>query len=279
MKLEESDQNTWREANRTNWDERVPLHLDAESYDLSALRAGRGKLHAIEESELGSVDGLRVLHLQCHFGRDSLTMAQRGATIVGLDFSPSAIAAARELSEELKLTDQVRFVESDVYDAPNAIPEPASFDVVYVTWGAICWIPDMAKWAQVVAHFLKPGGILYLAEAHPAALVFDDLNGTPDGMPGYFAPYLGRNSIVIDNDQDYASKERLKNVRTYEWIHPLSDVITGLINSGMSLEWLHEHETVAWKMFAQLVTDDGEMYRWPDQPWLPLAFSLKARRK
>lgn len=279
MKIENPDETTWREANRTNWNERVPLHLGAESYDLMALRAGRGKLHAIEESELGSVEGLRVLHLQCHFGRDTLTLAQRGAAVVGVDFSPPAIAAARQLTVELKLGHRVSFVESDLYDAPNALPEPASFDLVYVSWGALCWLPDMKRWAQVVAHFLKPGGRLYIVDGHPAALVFDDMTGTPGGMPGLFAPYLGRSSIVVDCDKDYASKELLKNVRTYEWIHPLSDIINGLIESGMQLEWLREHDTIAWKLFEQLVSDDNEMYRWPDKPWLPLSFSLHCRRR
>src|SRR5215468_5975082 len=165
----------WRDANRANWDERVGVHLGPGGYDLSALRAGRGHLHEIEENELGDVRGLRVLHLQCHFGCDSLTLAQRGAEVVGIDFSRSAIEAARKLTAELGLTARARFVEADLYEAPAAVAEPASFDRVFVTWGAITWLPDIARWARVVAHFLKPGASLYLAEGHPAALVFDDM--------------------------------------------------------------------------------------------------------
>ena len=133
----------WRVLNRANWDERVPIHLGAKSYDLGPLRAGRGRLHAIEEAELGPVHGLRVLHLQCHFGRDSLTLAQRGADVVGLDFSEPAIAAANELASELGLDGRARFVAADVYDAPAAIPDAHAFDLVYVTWGALCWLPDV----------------------------------------------------------------------------------------------------------------------------------------
>jgi len=269
----------WREANRANWDERVRVHLNGPGYDLSDLRAGRGRLHAIEEAELGPVQGLRVLHLQCHFGRDSLTLAQRGAEVVGLDFSPAAIAAANTLAAELGLAGQARFVESDLYDAPRAIPEPASFDRVFVTWGAITWLPDIARWAQVVSHFLKPGGLLYLAEGHPTAFVFDDMTPMPDGMPGYFAPYFGRAAIVVDDPRDYSDPSaRLTNAKQYNWIHPLGDVIAGLNAAGLQLEWLREHDCVAWQMFACLVKDASELYRWPDQAWLPLAFSLSARR-
>src|SRR5690349_12956971 len=179
----------WREANRANWDERVGVHLAQGGYDLSALRAGRGQLHEIEEKELGDVRGLRILHLQCHFGCDSLTLAQRGAEVVGLDFSRAAIGAARNLAAELGLTAQARFVEADLYDAPAAVAGPASFDRVFVTWGAISWLPDIAWWARIVAHFLKPGGSLYLADGHPSALVFDDAAPLPSGLPGYYAPY------------------------------------------------------------------------------------------
>jgi SAM-dependent methyltransferase len=180
----------WRELNRANWDERVAVHLAAPGYEHAPLLAGRARSNAIEEAELGPIDGLRLLHLQCHFGRDTLILAMRGATVVGLDFSPAAITAARELTAEPGFTDRARFVEADLYDAPNAIPEPGSFDLVYVTWGALCWLPDVAGWARIVAHFLKPGGSLYLAEGHPAALLLDDAAPQADGLPGFFVPYF-----------------------------------------------------------------------------------------
>jgi SAM-dependent methyltransferase len=269
----------WREANRANWDERVRVHLEAPGYDLSLLRGGHGRLNGIEEAELPPMQGLRVLHLQCHFGRDSLTLAQRGAEVVGLDFSHAAIEAAQKLAAELGLAGRARFVEADLYDAPEAIREPAEFDLVYVTWGAITWLPDIARWAQVVANFLKPGGSLYLAEGHPAALVFDDTTRMPNGLPGYFAPYFGRDALVVDDPRDYADPSaRLTNARQYNWIHPLGDVVAGLNAVGMRLQWLHEHDGVPWQMFECLVKDASGLYRWPDQPWLPLAFSLSARR-
>src|SRR6266542_2690138 len=193
----------WRTLNRANWDERVPIHLAAPMYDSAQLRAGQARKNAIEEAELGSVDGLRLLHLQCHFGRDSLILAQRGASVVGLDFSPPAIAAARSLADELGLADRTRFVEADLYDAPSAIPEPTSFDRVYVSWGALCWLPDIERWARIVAHFLKPCGSLYLAEGHPVALVFDDATAHADRRPGFFVPYFHSEQLVLDDATDY----------------------------------------------------------------------------
>ena len=205
----------WRALNRANWDERVPIHLAARSYDQTPLRAGHARLNAIEEAELGPVDGLRVLHLQCHFGHDSLILAQRGAAVVGLDFSPPAIAAACALAAELGLADRVRFVEADLYDACDAIADPASFDRVYVTWRALCWLPDIAAWARIVAHVLKPGGALYLAEGHPAALVLDDAAPQADGRPGFFVPYFHAAPLMLDEATDYADPgARLSTART-----------------------------------------------------------------
>ena len=209
-----------------------------------ALRAGHGRLHPIEDAELPPLTDKRVLHLQCHFGADSLTLAQRGATVVGLDFSSAAIAAANSLASELGLTDRAHFIQADVYDAPLVIPYPHEFDLVFVTWGALCWLPDIARWTQIVAAMLRPGGQLYLAEGHPTAYVFDDESRTADGRPGWFAPYFLRDPIPNDDPRDYADDTaRLTHSRSYNWIHPLGDLITSLIDADVScfrslLRWL-----------------------------------------
>jgi SAM-dependent methyltransferase len=270
----------WREVNRANWDERVAIHLASEAYDLGPLRAGRGRLHPIEEAELGPVAGQRILHLQCHFGRDTLILAQQGATVVGLDFSGPAVEAATALAAELGLAARARFVQSDLYAAREAIPEPASFDRVFVTWGAIGWLPDIQGWAAIVAHFLRPGGRLYLAESHPTAQIFDDLVPEADGRPGWFAPYFEDGPLDLDDPSDYADGEaQLTNSRTFWWMHRLGDVVSALVASGLALSWLHEHDRVPWRMFKGLVEAPGGMYRWPDKPWLPLAFSLEAVKR
>jgi len=269
----------WRRLNRANWDERVAIHLGPRGYGLSDLRAGRGKLNALEEAELGPVDGLRVLHLQCHFGRDTLILAQRGATVVGLDFSAPAIDAARALAGELGLNDRARFVVSDVYEAAAALADEPKFDLVYVSWGAIVWLPDIAGWAHVVAHFLKPGGSFYLAEVHPAGLVFDDWSPGLDGRPGFFAPYFHQGPLEIDDARDYMDPEaRLANSRTHQYMHPVSAVIMALIAAGLTLEWFREHDAISWRMYACQIEGEDGMYRWPDKPWLPLSFSLRARK-
>ncbi|MEM1382742.1 MAG: class I SAM-dependent methyltransferase [Pseudomonadota bacterium] len=269
----------WLRTNRANWDQRVDHHLEAWSYDLAPLRAGRGKLNPIEEAELGDVDGQRVLHLQCHFGRDSLILAQRGARVTGLDFSPRAIAVARGLAAELGLDHRARFIEAALADAPSAVPEPVSFDRVYVTWGALCWLPDIEEWAGIVAYFLAPGGRLYLADHHPTSYVFDDdAEGRHGALPGWFWPYFERAPLVEAKPVDYAGGQTLTGGPSTEWAHPLGTIVTALISAGLRLDWLHEHDAVPWGMFGCLELGADGLHRWPDRPWLPLSFSLQATR-
>jgi len=243
-------------------------------------RTTSGFFYPIEEAELGPVAGKRVLHLQCHFGSDTLKFAQRGANAVGLDFSADAIAAARRLAGELGLADRTDFVLADLYNAPAAIAEPAGFDIVFVSWGAICWLPDIHRWAEIVAHFLRPGGFLYIAEAHPTAMVFDDAAILPDGRPGFFVPYLAREAVVMEQTHDYIdAAATLHHPTTYTWVHPLGDIVSGLLQAGMALNWLHEHDGVPWRLFGVLTRSADRLWRWPDRPWLPLAFSLRATRR
>ncbi len=274
-------QDDWLKLNLANWNERVAVHLTAPRlhYRLDALKAGTEELDPIAADILGDVAGLRVLHLQCHFGADTLTIAQHGATVTGLDFSPPAIVAARALAAELGLTGRARFVEGNVYDAPAAIGEPAAFDRVFVSWGALCWLPDIAAWARVVASFLKPNGYLALADAHPVAYVFDDMKATPDGRPGWYMPYLGRQALLEDRPEDYANPDiRLTNSKTVEFLHPIGDVITALIEAGLHIDRFQEHDSIVWQLFAQLRERKPSEHVWPDKPWLPLSYSLRASK-
>ena len=271
----------WRAANRASWDERVGIHLDAEAYDLAPLRAGRAVLHPIEEAEIGDVAGLKIAHLQCHFGRDSLTLAQKGAEVVGLDFSGAAIAVARRLADELGLAGRARFVEADLYDAPAALAGFGPFDRVFVTWGAIGWLPDLAGWARVVAALLAPGGSLYLAEGHPFAMVFDTDGGDDGaGRPRWNVPYLDFGMWKDEAPADYTGDfPRLEAGHEYWWDHQLGDILTALAGAGLRLDWLREHDSVPWPMFTVLESAPGGMFRWPKQRWLPLAFSLAATKQ
>ena len=228
----------------------------------------------IESGEIGDVGGKRLLHLQCHFGLDTLSLARRGATVTGLDFSVPAIAAARELAAETGLA--ARFVQSDVYEARAALPE--TFDVVFSSWGAICWLQDIRRWAGIVAEFLAPGGFLYIADHHPCAIVLepegqrlywrDSWRCGPDDAIGYDAPmtYTGDDT-------------RFANARGYNWNHPLSDIICGLVDHGLRIDFLHEHESVPWHMFPMMTTVGDGMYKLPEgYPRIPLSFSLKASK-
>jgi SAM-dependent methyltransferase len=271
----------WLALNLANWNERVAIHLGAPRlhYKLDGLKNGTDELDPIATEALGPVDGLNVLHLQCHFGADTLTIAQHGATVTGLDFSPPAIAAAKSLAVELNLTGRASFVEANIYDAEAAIGQPAAFDRVFVSWGALCWLPDIHAWARLVASFLKPNGYLALADAHPVMYVFDDMTATPDGMPGWYAPYLARQPLHENRPEDYADPTTpLRNSRTVEFLHPISDVLTALISAGLRIDRFQEHDSIVWQAFAQLQRRGRGEYVWPDKPWLPLSFSLRATK-
>jgi SAM-dependent methyltransferase len=273
------DSGEWLETNRAQWDERVPLHLASEFYDQSALRAGHGVLYPVEEAELplvfpAGLEGQRILHLQCHFGADSLVLAQRGATVVGIDFSKPAVVAARALAAEVGLADRARFVHANVYDARHVLPEPASFDAVYTTWGTIRWLPDVAEWARIVAWYLKPGGRLYFADVHPAAWVFD-----LDGMTPRFAFSFagGGEPDIVDDGSDYAdATATTEHTRTFEWMHPLGATLTALIDAGLAIDFVHEHFEVPFRMFEALEPTGERMFRWPETQWLPLGVSIAA---
>jgi len=264
------------ETNRRNWDERVAVHRADRTgfYAVERFRRGGDTLMPIEAGEIGDVCGKCLLHLQCHFGLDTLSLARRGAVATGLDFSAPAIETARALAAEAGLA--ARFVQSDVYEALAALPE--TFDLVFSSWGAICWLHDIRRWAAIVAQLLAPGGFAYLADHHPCAIVLDPEGGRlywrdpwrspPDAPIGYDAPttYTGDDTVFA-------------NARAYNWNHPLSDILCGLIDHGLRLEFLHEHETVPWRMFPMMIPVGDGLYKLPDgYPRIPLSFSLKASK-
>ena len=276
------------QLNRANWDERVAVHMGPRGYNLAALRAGHGRLTALEETELsalvGEVARKRLIHLQCHFGADTLILAQRGAEVVGVDFSPAAIAAARDLTTELGLDQHARFVECNLYDAPDVVGEAEGFDIVFTTWGTIGWLHDIRRWAKVARHFLKPGGRLFLLESHPTALVFDDAARNADavatGRPGWFVPYFQTEPLILDDPSDYMDEEAvLKNEKMVVWMHSIAAVVTALLEAGFEIQALREHDANASRLFSYLVRGEDGMFRWPDKPWFPLAFSVLAQAR
>lgn len=272
----------WRALNLASWEERTAIHLGPRGYDRSSHRAGAGRLDAIVEAELGPVAGLRILHLQCHTGDDSVALAQRGAAeVVGVDFSPSAVAAATAFAAECGVAG-TRFVQADLYDAPAALPGRAGgFDLVFTTWGTIGWLPDLPGWARVIAHFLRPGGALYFADAHPAALVLDEQGAPADaeGRPGWFIPYFERNAFIFEDPADYADQTaKLAHNRTVQWLHGLGDILAAVRGVGLTLDWLQEHPRLTSPLWSSLVRDADGLWTWPGRAWLPLGLSLRAVR-
>jgi SAM-dependent methyltransferase len=262
-------------ANRLNWEDRARLHTTdpGRFYRIEDAISGRGDLHAIEGAEIGDVAGKRLIHLQCHIGLDTLRLAHRGAIASGLDFSPEAIAAARGYAA--RAGKDIRFVEADVYDAPEALGE--RYEIAFVTWGAINWLPDIFRWARVVADVLEAGGFLYLLESHPAALCLEQIDGKI--VPHYSWRTPENRPLVMDEPTTYTGDPRpIAHTRTYEWIHPLSDIVNALAKAGLTLAWLNEHELLPYRLFPMMVPDeDPGMFRLPDgHPRLALSFSLKA---
>ncbi|MAD78732.1 MAG: SAM-dependent methyltransferase [Planctomycetaceae bacterium] len=260
-----------RAANLASWDERVSIHLQSDLYDVEGFVAGKSKLRPFELEELGEVTGLRMAHLQCHFGLDTLSWAREGAIVTGLDFSPAAIQAARALAARTGI--DATFVVGDVLDAAAVLDGP--FDVVYTGLGAICWIDDLERWSRQIAGLLEPGGILYLAEFHPLTDIFnaDSLTVTES----YFddgRPYRDEASgTYADRDTD------TENNLSYSWTHPISTVLNHLLAAGFSIERMEEHDFTLFPRFKGLVNPHDDIHRFPDgHPRLPMMYSLRAIR-
>jgi 2-polyprenyl-3-methyl-5-hydroxy-6-metoxy-1,4-benzoquinol methylase len=262
----------WLAANRAMWDERVPIHTKSRFYDVDGFLAGKETLRSFELAEAGPVEGKTLVHLQCHFGLDTLSWARHGARVSGLDFSEPAIAAARKLAAQAGV--EAAFVCSDVYAAPEAFAG-RQFDLVYTGLGALTWLPDITAWAEAVASLVKPGGFLYLAEFHPVADIFADAELTA----AY--DYFHTEAKVWDEPGTYADGDQAtKNNLSYEWTHPIGEVVTALIDVGLRLEFLHEHGYTLYARWPFLEHAEGtDEYRLPTgTPALPLMYSLKASK-
>lgn len=270
-----------RKANLANWNERAGIHATdgTGTYLIDQVLVGQSCLHAVERGELGDVSGLRVAHLQCHIGLDTLSLAHLGARPTGLDFSSVALDAARDFAARAGRPD-VTFVESDVYEARSALE--GDFDLVYVTWGAINWLPDIARWASVVSSLLKPGGRLFLTESHPGALCLEERGGRIEAAYDWRTP-ADRPLVFADATTYTGDARTIENTDTYEWIHPLSDILSSVAASGLSIVRLSEHEALPYRLFPSMAplpadADGGPaLYRLPDGwPRLPLSFTLQA---
>jgi SAM-dependent methyltransferase len=265
--------NKYLNNNLKLWNEITPIHNQSDFYDVDGFKNGRNTLKPIELEELGDVSGKSLLHLQCHFGMDTLSWARLGAKVTGVDFSDKAIFLARSLSKELKI--QADFICSDIYQLPGVLSK--KFDIVFTSYGVLCWLPDINWWAQIISRFLKQGGIFYIVESHPVINIFDNSKNATElkVIQSYFHK---PEPIKWEPEGDYTDKNAKVSNPSYEWTHNLSDIINALINSGLKIEFLHEFSfSNMAKHFPFMEQDQDRLWRVPGDK-IPLTFSLKAKR-
>jgi 2-polyprenyl-3-methyl-5-hydroxy-6-metoxy-1,4-benzoquinol methylase len=258
-------------ANRAYWDELVPVHVASDYYDHDGFLAGRCSLQPWELDEVGDVSGKHLVHLQCHFGHDTISWARRGARATGIDFSRPAIEQARRTAEALGV--DVRFVVSDVGGAQEALGG-ATFDVVYTSHGVLTWLPDIDRWSATVASLLRPGGFAYISEFHPLLWVVDDEE------PRLGGDYFQTKPVRYEEPGSYAARDAPTEANvTYEWQHTLADIVSALTFRGLAVEMLRERPFTLWNCLAWLERrDDGTWWPVEGAPRIPLMFSLRARR-
>lgn len=262
-------------ANQKLWDELSRLHFDSKTYKTREFLEGATTLHPVELNELGDVKGKSLLHLQCQFGLDTLSWARKGANVTGVDFSGAAIQLARRLAEQTGL--KGTFIESNIYDLPKVLSK--KFDVVFTSYGVLCWLPDLPRWAEIVASFLKPKGVFYIAEFHPLMWVFD--SDSHDGFEIRYSYFHNTQPSRFDVDKSYAETDKkIGPYVDYEWAHGLGDVVTALSNAGLRIRFLHEFPSSVFQQFPFLKqAKDGSWYYDNAEVQLPLMYSLLATKE
>ncbi len=265
----------YRAANRALWDEWAVINARSAFYDLEGFKRGGVRLRPYELEEVGDVAGKSLLHLQCHFGIDTLSWARLGARVTGADFSERAINLACSLASDLGI--EARFVCSDILALPATLH--GEFDIVYASRGVLGWLPDLRRWAQVIAHFLRPGGLFYITEIHPVAQVWDDDEGVSELRLRY--PYFERpEPLEFPVRGAYADRSaHVEQSVEYNWIHSLGDVVTALAEAGFRIEFLRERPFQEWEVPFLERREDGTWWLPAGQSGeLPLSFSLKATK-
>jgi SAM-dependent methyltransferase len=264
--------NKYEDGNRILWNELTDVHI--KSYGVDKFLAGQKTLDEIQIRELGDLSGKKLLHLQCHFGIDTLMLARKGAIVTGVDFSEKGIENANRLKEKTGIP--ARFILSNVYDLKKHLDE--KFDIVYNTRGVLCWLKDLREWARIITHFLKPGGVLYLMEAHPIIHIFDDTKKGPlNIIHGYF--HNDEPLIWDDHAPDYSDPTYLKVNPSFEWQWTVSDIINSLISAGLTIEFFNEFDKTFDQALPDMESDDDIWWTLPNlRRKLPLMFTLRARK-
>ena len=264
--------------NHDLWNAWARINSASDFYDVASFRDGRRpiRLSDYELEEIGPVEGRTLLHLQCHFGMDTLSWARLGAIATGVDFSEVAIETARGLATEIGVP--ATFVVSNVYGLPSVLA--GDFDIVYTSSGVLGWLPDIPAWARVVARFVKPGGMFYLTEIHPVAQVFKDEGVVPGELVPWYPYWSHQDPITLEAHGSYADPTApTDGLVEHGWDHSLGEIVTALIDAGLRIEFLHEFDFVEWPVEFLVRGDDGR-YRLPPgtKGQLPLYFSIRASK-
>ena len=256
-------------TNRINWNERTPVHAASDSYDVDGFKAGRLTLKELERREVGDVSGKTLLHLQCHFGLDTMSWERLGAVVTGVDFSDAAIRLAKSLRDETG--SRARFILSDVYGLTDVLDE--RFDVVFTSYGVLCWLPDLDGWARTVARHLKPDGAFYIVEHHPMLGVFEQ---APGGGLEMAYDYFHREIRFEGGEPSYAGDTPIESP-VYEWSHSLGEIVTALISAGLRIEFLHEFAFCGYRAHPMMERGADGWWRFPERnESIPQMFSIRA---
>ena len=257
------------DTNKSTWNEKVAIHAKSDMYDLEAFKNGKSSLMSYEKRALGNVHGKSLLHLQCHFGQDTLSWSREGAKCVGIDLSDEGINLAKNLNTELDL--DAKFFCCNVLNTSQFVKE--TFDIVYTSYGVIGWLPDLKPWGKMIAERLNSGGVFYMVEFHPIVWMFDYLEGKPIMKYGYM-----RDEVIYEEyEGTYANQDSKMISKEYGWNHGLSEVINALTEAGLRIEYLNEYNESPYDVLPDLVKTTSGMYVTKDQLY-PLIFELKATK-
>ena len=257
-------------ANLDAWNLMTGYHEASPEYRLAEFKAGENVLKPIELREVGDVRGKSLLHMQCHFGLDTMSWARMGANVTGVDFSDQAIALARSISAELKIP--ARFLHSNIYDAPAVLHD--QFDIVFTSYGALCWLPDIKRWATIAASFVKPGGFFYIAEFHPLTQMSGNASGATklEFEISYFHAAMREDPP----GPDYSDPSKIVS-ETHQWMYRLGDVVSALAATGLRIEYLHEFAECIYPHFPFMKQEADGLWHIEGDP-IPTIFSIKASK-
>jgi len=259
----------YTKANKALWNKRTSIHLKSEMYNMSAFLKGATSLKSIELALLGNVKDKKILHLQCHFGQDTLSLARMGAKVTGLDLSDKAIETAQNLNQELGLDAQ--FVCCDILEADQYITE--KFDLVFTTYGTIGWLPSLEKWGQLIAHFLKPKGQLVFVEFHPVMWTLDDATFTKIEHS-----YFNVKTFLEIETTTYSDGPSHEPLASYSWNHPFTEVFQSLLSSNLQIQSFQEYDTSPYNCFPNTVAVEGGFQIKGLEKKLPIVYSIVASR-